>query len=121
MPTPAVLAGAAFPAPILEVLRRLDEAGHRSWLVGGAVRDLLLHRARETADFDVATPAKPEQVTALFRKVIPTGIAHGTVTVRAMASASLFSISSTCRLARATWCSSGSVRSGASRRREASS
>src|SRR5512144_2529302 len=83
MPTPAVLAGAAFPAPILEVLRRLDEAGHRSWLVGGAVRDLLLHRARETADFDVATPAKPEQVTALFRKVIPTGIAHGTVTVLA--------------------------------------
>lgn len=83
MPTPAVLAGAAFPAPILEVLRRLDEAGHRSWLVGGAVRDLLLHRARETADFDVATPATPEQVTGLFRKVIPTGIAHGTVTVLA--------------------------------------
>jgi tRNA nucleotidyltransferase (CCA-adding enzyme) len=32
-------------------------------------------------DFDLATPATPEQVTTLFRKVIPTGIEHGTVTV----------------------------------------
>jgi tRNA nucleotidyltransferase (CCA-adding enzyme) len=65
----------------MEVLRTLDGAGHRSWLVGGAVRDLLLHRARQAADFDVATPARPEMVVQLFRRVIPTGIAHGTVTV----------------------------------------
>jgi tRNA nucleotidyltransferase (CCA-adding enzyme) len=69
------------PAPLLEVLRRLGDAGHRSWIVGGAVRDLLLHRPREAADFDVATPATPREVTALFPKVIPTGIEHGTVTV----------------------------------------
>lgn len=69
------------PGPLLEVLRRLGEAGHRSWIVGGAVRDLLLHRPREAADFDVATPATPQEVTALFPKVIPTGIDHGTVTV----------------------------------------
>ncbi|BDG06328.1 CCA tRNA nucleotidyltransferase [Anaeromyxobacter oryzae] len=81
MAAPAALARAAFPAPILDVLRRLGEAGHRSWLVGGAVRDLLLHRARDAADYDVATPATPEQVIALFRRVVPTGIAHGTVTV----------------------------------------
>jgi tRNA nucleotidyltransferase (CCA-adding enzyme) len=63
------------------VLRRLGEAGHRSWIVGGAVRDLLLHRPREAADFDVATPATPQEVMALFPKVVPTGIEHGTVTV----------------------------------------
>jgi tRNA nucleotidyltransferase (CCA-adding enzyme) len=81
MRAPVALSRATFPAPVLEVLRRLANAGHRSWLVGGAVRDLLLHRRRAATDFDVATPATPEQVTALFRKVIPTGIAHGTVTV----------------------------------------
>src|SRR5512146_2229231 len=80
---PAALARArdALPAPLLDVLSRLDQAGHRSWIVGGAVRDLLLHRPREAADFDVATPATPQQVTALFPKVIPTGVEHGTVTV----------------------------------------
>lgn len=81
MRLPAALARASFPAPVLSVLRRLGAAGHRSWLVGGAVRDLLLHRPREAQDFDVATPATPEQVTALFHRVIPTGIDHGTVTV----------------------------------------
>lgn len=78
---PAALAGATFPEPVLEVLRRLGAAGHRSWIVGGAVRDLLLHRQREANDYDVATPATPPQVTALFRKVVPTGVEHGTVTV----------------------------------------
>ena len=81
MPVPAALARARFPAPVLEVLRQLERAGHRSWLVGGAVRDLLLHRPRPAADFDVATPARPEEVMRLFRRVIPTGVVHGTVTV----------------------------------------
>jgi tRNA nucleotidyltransferase (CCA-adding enzyme) len=78
---PEALARATFPAPLLELLGTLGAAGHRSWLVGGAVRDLLLARPRATADFDVATPATPPEVKALFRKVIPTGEAHGTVTV----------------------------------------
>jgi tRNA nucleotidyltransferase (CCA-adding enzyme) len=83
MPLPSALARAEFPAPVLDVLRTLAAAGHRSWLVGGAVRDLLLHRPRMATDFDVATPARPEEVTRLFRKVIPTGVEHGTVTVLA--------------------------------------
>src|SRR5512144_2182764 len=83
MPVPAALARARFPEPILDVLRTLGAAGHRSWLVGGAVRDLLLHRPRTATDFDVATPARPEEVTRLFRRVIPTGVEHGTVTVLA--------------------------------------
>ncbi|HZZ82944.1 MAG TPA: tRNA cytidylyltransferase [Anaeromyxobacteraceae bacterium] len=78
---PPLLARAHLPLPVLDVLRRLGSAGHRSWLVGGAVRDLLLKRRRVTADFDVATPARPEEVMRLFPKVIPTGLEHGTVTV----------------------------------------
>ena len=70
------------PVAVLDVLRRLGEGGHRSWLVGGVVRDLLLARTRhDPGEFDVATPATPTEVQALFRKVIPTGIDHGTVTV----------------------------------------
>lgn len=70
------------PEPVREVLRRLGAGGHRSWLVGGVVRDLLLARTRhDPGEFDVATPATPAEVQALFRKVIPTGIDHGTVTV----------------------------------------
>jgi tRNA nucleotidyltransferase (CCA-adding enzyme) len=81
MAAPAALVRATFPAPVLDVLRTLGGAGHRSWLVGGAVRDLLLERPRTATDFDVATPARPEAVQRLFPKVIPTGIEHGTVTV----------------------------------------
>jgi tRNA nucleotidyltransferase (CCA-adding enzyme) len=70
------------PPEVREVLRRLGEAGHRSWLVGGVVRDLLLARERhDPGEFDLATPATPDEVQRLFQKVIPTGIAHGTVTV----------------------------------------
>ncbi len=51
--------------PALRVLYGLHEAGFRSLLVGGAVRDLLL--GRQPKDFDVATDATPEQVRKLFR------------------------------------------------------
>jgi tRNA nucleotidyltransferase (CCA-adding enzyme) len=49
-------------------------------VVGGCLRDLL--RGRPAADWDVATSARPEQVQKVFSRVIPTGIQHGTVTVR---------------------------------------
>lgn len=49
----------------LRVLYRLREAGFGAYLVGGAVRDLLV--GRQPKDFDVATDATPEQVKALFR------------------------------------------------------
>ncbi|MDR2013573.1 MAG: polynucleotide adenylyltransferase PcnB [Rhodanobacter sp.] len=49
----------------LRVLYRLHEAGYQAFLVGGAVRDLLL--GGHPKDFDVATDATPEQVRALFR------------------------------------------------------
>ena len=47
------------------MLYRLHNAGYEAYLVGGAVRDLLLgHRPK---DFDIATDAKPEEVKHLFR------------------------------------------------------
>ncbi|MBL9037745.1 MAG: [cytidine(C)-cytidine(C)-adenosine (A)]-adding enzyme, partial [Archangium sp.] len=77
MPSP--LATATIPPAVREVLSGLTGAGYRAFLVGGGVRDLL--RGAAPKDFDVATSATPEQVQACFRRVIPTGIAHGTVTV----------------------------------------
>jgi tRNA nucleotidyltransferase (CCA-adding enzyme) len=70
---------AAIPADVLELCTRLREHGKRGWVVGGCVRDLLIQR--EVADWDVATDARPEEVVRIFPKTIPTGIAHGTVTV----------------------------------------
>ena len=49
----------------LKVLYALHKAGYEAYLVGGAVRDLLL--GQRPKDFDVATDATPEQVKALFR------------------------------------------------------
>ncbi|MAQ17114.1 MAG: poly(A) polymerase [Sandaracinus sp.] len=49
----------------VKVIRRLNRYGHRAYLVGGGVRDLLLGRAPK--DFDVATSAKPQEVRRLFR------------------------------------------------------
>jgi tRNA nucleotidyltransferase (CCA-adding enzyme) len=70
---------AAVPAAVRGVCQRLRRAGHEAVCVGGAVRDALLGRV--AGDWDVATSATPEEVQALFRKTIPTGIQHGTVTV----------------------------------------
>jgi tRNA nucleotidyltransferase (CCA-adding enzyme) len=67
------------PESILEVYRQLKAAGFESYLVGGCVRDIELGRTPK--DYDLATSARPEQVQKLFKKVIPTGIEHGTVTV----------------------------------------
>ncbi len=75
----ADLSKAPVPAEVTEVLARLQGAGFRAVLVGGCVRDLLLGTSPK--DFDLATSARPEEVQRLFRKVIPTGIEHGTVTV----------------------------------------
>ncbi|MDR2247988.1 MAG: HD domain-containing protein [Treponema sp.] len=67
--------------PLLkEVAGVLNRAGKQAFLVGGAVRDIL--RGKTAHDWDLATDARPEEVMALFKSVIPTGIRHGTVTIR---------------------------------------
>jgi len=55
----------------VNVVRTLKEAGHQAYIVGGAVRDLLL--GLRPKDFDVATDATPEQVKALFRRAFIIG------------------------------------------------
>jgi len=70
---------AAVPANVREVCATLARAGHQAVTVGGAVRDALL--GRDPGDWDVATSAHPEQVLALFKRTIPTGLQHGTVTI----------------------------------------
>ena len=64
---------------LIKFTRIFKEAGFSCYLVGGAVRNL--YAGLKEADYDFATDAKPEEVMKLFRKVIPTGIKHGTVTV----------------------------------------
>ena len=60
----------------------LHGAGHAAYAVGGCVRDSLL--GLDPHDWDLCTSARPEQVMALFgeEKCIPTGLQHGTVTVK---------------------------------------
>ena len=66
----------------LAVLGALSAAGVEARFVGGSVRDALL--GRPIGDIDIATPAAPERVVELLEKtgikVVPTGLAHGTVT-----------------------------------------
>ena len=64
------------------LLARLHGAGYAAYAVGGCVRDSLLGRTPQ--DWDLCTSARPEQVLALFGEgqCIPTGLQHGTVTVK---------------------------------------
>lgn len=67
------------PKQVLFIIDRLQEHGYEAYAVGGCVRDMLL--GREPHDWDITTSAKPEQVKAVFKRTIDTGIQHGTVTV----------------------------------------
>lgn len=56
-----------------------SEHGYELYLVGGALRNIVA--GLKPSDYDFASSAQPEEVMAMFRKVIPTGMKHGTVTV----------------------------------------
>ena len=77
-----VLAAHSWPAPLLAVLEALRAGGHRAYLVGGTVRDALMGLTGGSIA-DVATDLTPEQVSARFPRVEPTGLAHGTVLILA--------------------------------------
>jgi len=70
----------AWPAGLIEVLGRLAEGGHRAVVVGGSVRDVLLDREPHDV-FDIGTDRHPGEVMAMFPRVEPLGLAHGTVLV----------------------------------------
>ncbi len=83
-PPPSLAAAAWLTAPATQlVFAALAGAGHAARAVGGAVRNTLL--GLPVSDIDIATTATPEQTIAAAQaaglKVVPTGLAHGTVTV----------------------------------------
>ena len=59
------IGSAAIDAGAAGICQRLVRAGHETYIVGGAVRDLLT--GRRPKDFDIATSARPRQVAGLFR------------------------------------------------------
>lgn len=61
------------------VLAGLLEQGYEAYFVGGCVRDELL--GRPVHDMDLTTSARPEEVMGIFPRCVPTGLAHGTITV----------------------------------------
>lgn len=67
------------PSNVEYIIHQLERAGYEAYAVGGCVRDSLLGRV--PGDWDITTSARPEQVKAVFRRTIDTGIQHGTVTV----------------------------------------
>lgn len=71
----------SFPAELHSLLAALEQAGYEACAVGGGVRDTL--RGVMPQDWDVTTSAKPEEVMTLFGgDALPTGLQHGTVTVK---------------------------------------
>ncbi|WP_126427240.1 CCA tRNA nucleotidyltransferase [Brevibacillus marinus] len=64
----------------LPILERLEQNGYEAYFVGGCVRDWLLERP--VHDIDICTNALPHEVMRLFPDHVPTGLKHGTVSVR---------------------------------------
>ena len=69
------------PDNIWNCLEALENAGFSAYAVGGCVRDMVL--GREPHDYDLCTSALPEQIQEVFsdRKLVLTGVKHGTVVV----------------------------------------
>ena len=69
------------PDQVLWIWRTLEEAGFETWIVGGAIRNIMF--GRPAGDWDFATRAHPKQIIAAFHKTVPIGVDHGTVGVLA--------------------------------------
>jgi poly(A) polymerase len=63
----------------IDIVRRLRQAGHRTYFAGGCVRDML--RGVAPHDYDIATAAPPDEVQRLFPRTIPVGAQFGVVLV----------------------------------------
>ena len=61
------------------MVRRMRERGYDAYFVGGCVRDMLM--GREQHEYDIATSARPEEVSALFHRVVPVGKQFGVMLV----------------------------------------
>lgn len=67
------------PEDVKFILDKFHNNSYEAFIVGGCVRDTLL--GRPLNDYDITTNAMPEETIKLFKKTIPTGIKHGTITV----------------------------------------
>jgi len=67
------------PENVVNIISKLEADGNQAYAVGGCVRDSILKRIPE--DWDITTSALPQQVKALFKRTVDTGIKHGTVTI----------------------------------------
>ena len=61
----ATLHSSFVPEPVLNLLRRMQERGHKAYVVGGAVRELLVGEKPGPQDWDLGTSATPDEVLAL--------------------------------------------------------
>ena len=68
------------PKYVRQILFGLQARSHQAYLVGGCVRDVLMGITPQ--DWDICTSALPEEVMSIFPGSEPTGIKHGTVTVK---------------------------------------
>jgi tRNA nucleotidyltransferase (CCA-adding enzyme) len=70
------------PEEVQFIINTLENNGHEAYAVGGCVRDCLL--GKEPKDWDICTPALPEQTMEYFagHHIIKTGLQHGTITLR---------------------------------------
>ena len=67
------------PQDVIYIIEQLNNEGYEAYAVGGCVRDSLLGRTPN--DWDITTSATPQEIKAVFKRTIDTGIKHGTVTV----------------------------------------
>jgi len=64
---------------IFKISSKLAEAGYKSYLVGGAVRDIIFGNVPN--DYDILTDARCSEIARIFKSVVPYGMKHGTVLV----------------------------------------
>ena len=65
------------PKYVAQVAKKIADAGHKTYLVGGPVRDTMLGKVPD--DYDLATDAKPDVLLKLFPFAKEVGVAYGTV------------------------------------------
>ena len=70
------------PPYVSEILRLIESSGHKAYVAGGAVRDIVLGKTPH--DYDIATSAKPDETVGIFEKAginyYDNAAKHGTVT-----------------------------------------
>lgn len=69
----------SIPQDVKYIIDTFYNNGYEAFMVGGCIRDSLLNKI--PVDYDIATSAPPDVTEKLFKRTIPTGIEHGTITV----------------------------------------